>query len=176
MHRLRFFAFGDAVFRRTSSPARDIGDVRLELLDAVALPERRLRSPLDSSAFSRGAAASLLLGVVVARRCFSRGPESVIRCSRRSASRPMRSCPRGAARSALTPRRCRHGARSYGWGHRWSVRLFARAPRQLRYSPARPHPGVLPFFSPDARSLGFLTNDKLRPTRSSPARRRRSAT
>ena len=160
---------------------RDIGDARLELLDAVALPERRDAVEPGSRRFHPSAAvllsAGLLLGVVGGSlvTVFLRSPAPV---ATRPAARVSTeiSVPPDAflaldATAAdvgfdstlldLSP-----DGRTLVWvgsSPNGSARLFARDLDSFEIRPLAGTEGALhPFFSPDGRSLGFLTNDKVK--------------
>ena len=160
---------------------RDIGDARLELLDAVALPERRDAVEPGSRRFHPSAAvllsAGLLLGVVGGSlvTVFLRSPAPV---ATRPAARVSTeiSVPPDAflaldATAAdvgfdstlldLSP-----DGRTLVWvgsSPNGSVRLFARDLDSFEIRPLAGTEGALhPFFSPNGRSLGFLTNDKVK--------------
>ena len=162
---------------------RDIGDARLELLDAVALAGTV--ATLWSLAVVRfwpvsrdapgGGPASWRRGWL-AGDCFPARPRAgddrTGRACEYRNQRPARCAPgsrRGGRRTSASTPRCwtchPTGARSCGWGHRpnGSVRLFARELDSFEIRPLAGTEGALhPFFSPDGRSLGFLTNDKLK--------------
>ena len=162
---------------------RDIGDVRLELLDAVGADERRdavgAATGVRRSRFSGAVlvAAGLALGVI--------GTGLVAPLLRRQAPVPTARAPRVSteirvpadALLALDATAADVGFDStlldlspdgrqlvwVGSASNGDVRLFARALDSFEIRPLAGTEGALhPFFSPDGRSLGFLTNDKLK--------------
>ena len=162
---------------------RDIGDVRLELLDAVALPERRDGTQAAHAARASGSqrrcssAAGLILGAVGGSMLapFLRGPSSVpaeraARVSTEISVPPDALLALDAAAANIgfdsTLLDLSPDGRTLVWvgsSPDGSVRLFARALDSFEIRALSGTEGALhPFFSPDGRSLGFLTNDKLK--------------
>ena len=160
---------------------RDIGDARLELLDAVALPERRDAVEPGGRRFRPSAAvllaAGLLLGVVGGSLAtvFLRSPAPVATGPAARVSTEIRVPP--DAFLALDAAAADVGfdstlldlspdGRTLVWvgsSPNGSVRLFARELDSFEIRPLAGTEGALhPFFSPDGRSLGFLTNDKVK--------------
>jgi serine/threonine-protein kinase len=160
---------------------RDIGDVRLELLDAVAQPERRDAAETSSRRFRTSTVMLLAAGLVLAAMAgslltaFLRGyaPVPTERGARLSAEI---SVPPDAY-LALDAAAANVGydstlldlspdGRTLVWvgsSPDGAVRLFARELDSFEIRPLAGTEGALhPFFSPDGRSLGFLTNDKLK--------------
>ena len=162
---------------------RDIGDVRLELLDAVNWQERRGAmevAPVVQRFRLSGpvlVAAGLALGIVgtLLVTPFLRGqaPVAAARAARVSTEIRVPSDALLALDAAaadvgfdstlldLSP-----DGRTLVWvgsASGGTVRLFARDLDSFEIRPLTGTEGALhPFFSPDGRSLGFLTNDKLR--------------
>jgi Tol biopolymer transport system component/tRNA A-37 threonylcarbamoyl transferase component Bud32 len=162
---------------------RDIGDVRLELLDAVGADERRdavgAATGVRRSRFSGAVlvAAGLALGVIgtglVAPLLRGQAPVSTARAPRvsteiRVPADALLALDATAADVGfdstlldLSP-----DGRQLVWvgsSANGGVRLFARALDSFEIRPLAGTEGALhPFFSPDGRSLGFLTNDKLK--------------
>jgi eukaryotic-like serine/threonine-protein kinase len=162
---------------------RDIGDVRLELLDAVASPERRDGTQAAHAARRLWITAAVLLGAGLVLGAvggsmlapFLRGssPAPAERAARVSTEI---SVPADAL-LALDAAAANIGfdstlldlspdGRTLVWvgsSADGSVRLFARDLDSFEIRPLAGTEGALhPFFSPDGRSLGFLTNDKLK--------------
>jgi len=161
---------------------RDISDVRLELLDAVAAPERRDGTPPATAGRSRLSSAllviaGLILGVVGASvlTTFQRGAAPVRTNTAARVSTEIRVPP--DALLAVDAAAANIGfdstlldlspdGRTLVWvgsSSDGSVRLFARQLDSFETRPLAGTEGALhPFFSPDGKSLGFLTNDKLK--------------
>jgi serine/threonine-protein kinase len=160
---------------------RDIGDVRLALLDAVA-PEHR-DSPQTAPALRRyGLSGSALLaaGLIVGMlgtwllTSFLRDPrepsEPAARVSTEISVPPHALLALDAAAADIgfdsTLLDLSPDGRTLVWvgsSQDGSVRLFARELDSFDIRPLAGTEGALhPFFSPDGRSLGFLTNDKLK--------------
>jgi serine/threonine-protein kinase len=159
---------------------RDIGDARLELLDAVALPEGRDGVDPRGRRFRPSAAvllaAGLLLGVVgsslvtvfLRTPALATGPAARVSTEISVPPDALLALDAVAANVGfdstlldLSP-----DGRTLVWGGsspNGSVRLFARDLDSFEIRPLAGTEGALhPFFSPDSRSLGFLTNDKLK--------------
>ena len=162
---------------------RDIGDVRLELLDAVAVHELRdAVAPAPAVRRSRLSgpllvAAGLALGVggTSLLAPFMRGQATVPTTQAARLSTEIR-VPSNAL-LALDAAAADVGfdstlldlspdGRTLVWvgsSSDGNVRLFARDLDSFEIRPLAGTEGALhPFFSPDGRSLGFLTNDKLK--------------
>src|SRR5688572_6546875 len=160
---------------------RDIGDARLELLDAVALPERRDAVGPGGRRLRPSAAvllaAGLLLGIIGGSlvTVFLRSPAPVATGSAARVSTEISVPP--DALLALDAVAANVGfdstlldlspdGRTIVWvgsSPNGIVRLFARDLDSFETRPLAGTEGALhPFFSPDGRSLGFLTNDKLK--------------
>ena len=160
---------------------RDIGDVRLELLDAVAQPDHRDAVETGGRRFRPAAAMLLAAGLVVGGVGGSL-LTSILRSLTPVANGPAArfsteiSVPPDAL-LALDATAANIGydstlldlspdGRTLVWvgsSPDGSVRLFARALDSFEIRPLAGTEGALhPFFSPDGRSLGFLTNDKLK--------------
>src|SRR5688572_6826978 len=161
---------------------RDIGDVRLELHDAIAVPERRdgVETTPGVRRFRFSGAVLLAAGVVLGvggslLTAFLRGPGSVPIARAARVSTEI-SVPNDAL-LALDAAAANIGfdstvldlspdGRTLVWvgsSPDGSVRLFARELDSFEIRPLAGTEGALhPFFSPDGRSLGFLTNDKLK--------------
>ena len=160
---------------------RDIGDVRLELLDAVAQPERREAVETSGRRLRSSAAMLLVAGLVFGvlagslLTAFLRGsaPAPTERAARLSTEI---SVPPDAL-LALDATAANIGydstlldlspdGRTLVWvgsSPDGKVRLFARELDSFEVRPLAGTEGALhPFFSPDGHSLGFLTNDKLK--------------
>jgi Tol biopolymer transport system component len=159
---------------------RDIGDARLELLDAVALPERRDVVDPGGRRFRPSAAgllaAGLLLGVVggslvtvfLRTATLATGPAARVSTEIIVPPDALLALDALAANVGfdstlldLSP-----DGRTLVWvgsSPNGIVRLFARELDSFEIRPLAGTEGALhPFFSPDGRSLGFLTNDKLK--------------
>jgi len=160
---------------------RDIGDARLELLDAVALPERRDAVEPGGRRFRPSAAvllsAGLLLGIMGGSLVtfFLRSPAPVAtrpaaRVSTEISVPPDALLALDAAAANIgfdsTLLDLSPDGRTLVWvgsSPDGSVRLFARDLDSFEIRPLAGTEGALhPFFSPDGRSLGFLTNDKVK--------------
>ena len=162
---------------------RDIGDVRLQLFDAVAQPEHELTAQAGPAAhrgrFSPAVvlAAGLVLGVVVDSllTAFLRSPPSTPAERATHANTEIR-VPADAL-LALDAAGANIGfdstlldlspdGRTLVWvgsSTDGRVRLFARDLDSFEIRTLAGTEGALhPFFSPDGRSVGFLTNDKLK--------------
>src|SRR5262245_8957858 len=159
---------------------RDIGDVRLELLDAVTQPERR--DAVESGRRFRTStlallASALVLGVLAGSllTAFLRGPaptptETAVRVSTEISVPPDALLALDAAAANIgydsTLLDLSPDGRTLVWvgsSPDGNVRLFARGFDSFEVRPLAGTEGALhPFFSPDGRSLGFLTNDKLK--------------
>jgi serine/threonine-protein kinase len=159
---------------------RDIGDVRLELHDALARPERR-EAARTVRRFGWSAAGLLAAGVVLGvvggslLTAFLRGPapvstERATRVSTEISVPPDALLALDAAAANIgfdsTLLDLSPDGRTLVWvgsSLDGSVRLFARELDSFEIRPLAGTEGALhPFFSPDGRSLGFLTNDKLK--------------
>jgi eukaryotic-like serine/threonine-protein kinase len=161
---------------------RDIGDVRLELHDAIAVPERRdgVETTPGIRRFRFSGAVLLAAGVVLGvggslLTAFLRSPASVPIARAARVSTEI-SVPNDAL-LALDAVAANVGfdstlldlspdGRTLVWvgsSPNGIVRLFARELDSFEIRPLAGTEGALhPFFSPDGRSLGFLTNDKLK--------------
>jgi Tol biopolymer transport system component len=159
---------------------RDIGDARLELQDAVALPERR-----DTVEAARGfrvsgpvlLAAGLVLGVAAGSllTAFRRAPATeppnrITRFSTEISVPPDALLGLDAVAADVgfdsTLLDLSPDGRTLVWvgsSPNGVVRLFARDLDSFETRALAGTEGALhPFFSPDGRSVGFLTNDKLK--------------
>jgi len=160
---------------------RDIGDARLELLDAVALPERRNAVEPGGRRLRPSAAVLLAAGLVLGvlggslLTAFLRGPAPVpigraARVSTEINVPPDALLALDAAAADVgfdsTLLDLSPDGRTLVWvgsSPNGSVRLFARELDSFEIRPLAGTEGALhPFFSPDGRSLGFLTNDKVK--------------
>jgi serine/threonine-protein kinase len=159
---------------------RDIGDVRLELLDAVAQPERHDAVETSGRRF-RTSTALLLAGVVLGAvtgaliTAFLRGPapvptERVAHLSTEISLPPDALLALDSAAANIgydsTLLDLSPDGRTLVWvgsSPDGKVRLFARELDSFEVRPLAGTEGALhSFFSPDGHSLGFLTNDKLK--------------
>ena len=159
---------------------RDIGDARLELLDAVALPERLDAVDPGGRRFRPSAAgllaAGLLLGVVggslvtvfLRTPALATGPAARVSTEIKVPPDALLALDAVAANIGfdstlldLSP-----DGRTLVWvgsSPNGIVRLFARELDSFEIRPLAGTEGALhPFFSPDGRSIGFLTNEKLK--------------
>ncbi len=157
---------------------RDLGDVRLELRDAVAEPGQ---APVATESFALGRrgiialAAMLTVGValgVLGARWVSAPPAVASSGPRLSTEINLP----GDASLALDAEAANVGYDStlldispdgrtlvYVGSSNGSVRLFTRQLDSFDVQPLAGTEGALhPFFSPDGRSVGFLTNDKVK--------------
>ena len=159
---------------------RDIGDVRLELLDAVAQPERHDAAETSGRRF-RTSTALLLAGVVLGAvtgaliTALLRGPapvptERLAHLSTEISLPPDALLALDSAAANIgydsTLLDLSPDGRTLVWvgsSPDGKVRLFARELDSFDVRPLAGTEGALhPFFSPDGHSLGFLTNDKLK--------------
>ena len=164
---------------------RDIGDVRLELRDALSATEKEAAAPDAIPIGRRGLvalmvaslAAGFLLGCSAHDGCPAspvrprRTAEPVHRSTIEHRDQPARGCVTGARfgggqrrlrldAARYLSRRPNAGLRGIVGG---TVRLFARQLDNFDVQPLAGTEGALhPFFSPDGRSVGFLTNDKVK--------------
>jgi serine/threonine-protein kinase len=160
---------------------RDIGDVRLELLDAVALTERRGAHATGGAVrrFWASAGALLAAGLVigVAGGLLLTGsqrrpmlPGQIARVSTEISVPPDALLALDATAANVgfdsTLLDLSPDGRTLVWvgsSPNGSARLFARELDSFEVRPLAGTDGALhPFFSPDGRSVGFLTNDKLK--------------
>jgi eukaryotic-like serine/threonine-protein kinase len=164
---------------------RDIGDVRLELRDALSATEKEAAAP-DAIPISRRGlvvlivailAAGLILGVLGARwvpgLTSSPAPQAGLSTGPRLSTEI--NLPADAS-LALDSEAANVGYDStlldispdgrtlvYVGSSGGTVRLFARQLDSFDVQPLAGTEGALhPFFSPDGRSVGFLTNDKVK--------------
>jgi serine/threonine-protein kinase len=162
---------------------RDIGDVRLELLDAVSGPEPRHGSePTPVVGRFRFSGAMLLGAGLVAGAV---GGSLLTAFLRSPSPAPVQTTARVNTEISIPPDALlaldavaanvgfdstvldlSPDGRTLVWvgsSPNGSVRLFAREIDSFEIRPLAGTEGALhPFFSPDGRSLGFLTNDKLK--------------
>jgi serine/threonine-protein kinase len=160
---------------------RDVGDVRLELLDAVEQPERRDAVETSRRRFRTPTVLLLAAGLVIGGlagsliSAFLRGPapvpvERAARVSTEISVPPDALLALDATAANVgydsTLLDLSPDGRTLVWvgsSPDGNVRLFARALDSFEIQPLAGTEGALhPFFSPDGRSLGFLTNDKLK--------------